>query len=77
MDDPRMIGKLRDELLAREQFDTLLEAKVLIERWRRHYNAVRPHSFLSYRAPARKRFSLVRSLRLRLSERTRLASLPA
>ena len=27
-------GKLRDELLAREQFDTLLEAKVLIERWR-------------------------------------------
>ena len=29
-------GKLRDELLGREQFDTLLEAKVLIERWRRH-----------------------------------------
>jgi transposase InsO family protein len=45
-------GKLRDELLAREQFDTLLEAKVLIERWRRHYNAVRPHSSLGYRAPA-------------------------
>jgi putative transposase len=33
-------GKLRDELLAREQFDTLLEAKVLIERWRREYNRV-------------------------------------
>jgi putative transposase len=45
-------GKLRDELLAREQFDTLLEAKVLIERWRRHYNAVRPHSSLGYQAPA-------------------------
>ena len=45
-------GKLRDELLAREQFDTLLEAKVLIERWRRHFNAVRPHSSLGYRAPA-------------------------
>jgi putative transposase len=45
-------GKLRDELLAREQFDTLLEAKVLIERWRRHYNAVRPHSSLGYRPPA-------------------------
>ncbi len=29
-------GKLRDELLDRELFDTLLEAKVLIERWRRH-----------------------------------------
>jgi len=45
-------GKLRDELLAREQFDTLLESKVLIEKWRRHYNAVRPHSSLGYRAPA-------------------------
>jgi putative transposase len=30
-------GKLRDELLARELFDTLLEAKVLIERWRKAY----------------------------------------
>ena len=45
-------GKLRDELLAREQFDTLLESKVLIERWRTHYNTVRPHSSLGYRAPA-------------------------
>lgn len=45
-------GKLRDELLAREQFDTLLEAKILIERWRKHYNTVRPHSSLGYRAPA-------------------------
>lgn len=45
-------GKLRDELLAREWFDTLLEAKVLIERWRRHYNTVRPHSSLGYLPPA-------------------------
>jgi putative transposase len=45
-------GKLRDELLAREVFDTLLEAKVLVARWRRHYNAVRPHSALGYRPPA-------------------------
>ena len=45
-------GKLRDELLAREQFDTLLEAKVLIESWRTHYNTMRPHSSLGYRAPA-------------------------
>ena len=43
---------LRDELLAREAFDTLLEAKVLIERWRQHYNTVRPHSALGYRPPA-------------------------
>ena len=45
-------GKLRDELLDRELFDTLLEAKVLIERWRKHYNTVRPHSALGYRPPA-------------------------
>ena len=45
-------GKLRDELLDREVFDTLLEAKVLIERWRVLYNTVRPHSSLGYRPPA-------------------------
>ena len=45
-------GKLRDELLNREIFYTLLEAKVLIERWRQHYNQVRPHSSLGYRPPA-------------------------
>ena len=45
-------GKLRDELLNAEIFDTLLEAKVLIERWRRHYNTARPHSSLGYRPPA-------------------------
>jgi transposase InsO family protein len=45
-------GKLRDQLLNGEMFDTLLEAKVLIERWRRHYNTVRPHSSLGYRPPA-------------------------
>ena len=45
-------GKLRDELLDREIFDTLMEAKVLAEQWRRHYNGVRPHSALGYRAPA-------------------------
>ena len=44
--------KLRDELLAGEQFSTLHEAQVLIERWRRHYNTVRPHSSLGYRPPA-------------------------
>ena len=45
-------GKLRDELLNRELFDTLKEAQVLIERWRREYNTVRPHSALGYRPPA-------------------------
>ncbi len=45
-------GKLRDELLDREIFYTLGEAKVLIERWRREYNTIRPHSALNYRPPA-------------------------
>ena len=45
-------GKFRDELLNVEIFDTLLEAKVLIERWRVEYNQVRPHSSLGYRPPA-------------------------
>lgn len=45
-------GKLRDELLNREIFETLLEAKILIEQWRREYNHVRPHSSLGYRPPA-------------------------
>ena len=46
------IGKLRDELLNGEIFDTLLEARVLTERWRREYNRYRPHSSLGYRPPA-------------------------
>ncbi len=45
-------GKLRDELLNGEIFDTLLEAKVLIERWRKEYNTIRPHSALGYIPPA-------------------------
>ena len=49
-------GKLRDELLDREIFDTLLEAQVLVERWRVHYNRVRPHSALGYRPPAPEAF---------------------
>ena len=45
-------GKLRDELLNREVFETLREAQVLIERWRRESNQRRPHNALAYRAPA-------------------------
>ncbi len=45
-------GKLRDELLNREIFTTLIEAKMLIEQWRWEYNHVRPHSALHYRPPA-------------------------
>ena len=45
-------GKMRDELLNREMFTTLFEAKVLIADWRKEYNQVRPHSSLHYRPPA-------------------------
>ena len=45
-------GKLRNELLDREIFDTLYESHVLIERWRIQYNTIRPHSSLGYRPPA-------------------------
>ena len=44
-------GKLRDELLNGEIFDKLREAKVLIVRWRKDNNSIRPHSSLGYRAP--------------------------
>jgi len=45
-------GKLRNELLNTEIFSSLMEAKVLIENWRREYNEIRPHSSLGYRPPA-------------------------
>ena len=46
-------GKLRDELLDGEIFYTLREAKIMIEKWRRHYNEVGPHSSLGCKPPAR------------------------
>ena len=45
-------GTFRQELLRREIFYSLQEAKVLIEQWRREYNTVRPHSSLGYLPPA-------------------------
>lgn len=47
-------ARFRDELLNGEVFYSLREAQILIERWRRHYNTVRPHSALGYRPPAPK-----------------------
>jgi len=44
-------GKLRDELLNREVFESLAEAKVIIENWRQDYNENRPHSSLGYESP--------------------------
>lgn len=44
-------GRLRDECLNVEWFRSLAEARVVIEQWRRHYNAERPHSSLAYTTP--------------------------
>ena len=44
-------GKFRDECLSVEWFRSRREAQVIIEAWRKHYNAVRPHSSLGYLTP--------------------------
>jgi putative transposase len=44
-------SRLRDELLAVEAFNSLFEARVLVEDWRIEYNTVRPHSALGYLTP--------------------------
>jgi transposase InsO family protein len=45
-------ARFRDELLNGELFYTLRGAQILIEKWRCHYNTVRPHSALGYRPAA-------------------------
>jgi putative transposase len=45
-------ARLRDELLDGEIFYSLREAQIVIESWRRHYNTIRPHASIGYRAPA-------------------------
>ena len=42
---------MRNELLAIEQFHTLLEAQVLVSDWREEYNGYRPHSALGMPTP--------------------------
>ncbi len=44
-------GKFRDECLSLEWFRSRREAAILIESWRKHYNAVRPHQSLGYLTP--------------------------
>ena len=45
-------SELRDEFLNGEIFYSLKEVQVLAERWRVHYNTIRPHSSLGYHSPA-------------------------
>ena len=47
-----LAGRFRDELLNGEIFYTLKEARVVNEKWRRHYNTVRSHSALGWKPPA-------------------------
>ena len=44
-------GRFRDECLSLEWFRSRAEAKVVIEAWRLHFNAIRPHSSLNYLTP--------------------------
>ena len=45
-------ARLRDECLNLELFASTLEAQVVIEKWRKHYNDERPHGALDYRTPS-------------------------
>jgi putative transposase len=45
-------GRLRDEILDRELFYSVKEARVVVEDWRLEYNNLRPHSGLGYMTPA-------------------------
>jgi putative transposase len=57
-------GKFRDECLSQERFINLWDTRIVVERWRQHYNQERPHSSLNYLTP--KEFS----------ERWKLGTLP-
>jgi len=45
-------SKLRDEFLNGEIFYSMKDLRILAERWRVHFNTIRPHSSLGYRSPA-------------------------
>jgi putative transposase len=45
-------GKLRDELLNRELFLSVPEARYVLDEWRADYNHRRPHSGLGWKTPA-------------------------
>ena len=68
-------ARLRDELLDGEIFYSLKETRIVIESWRHHYNSVRPHESLGYKAPAPE--VLVPALAARAALQTRSAPPPA
>ena len=68
-------SKLRDEFLNGEIFYSLKEVQVLAERWRVHYNTVRPPSSLGYRPPAPEAWLSVNSGSGELETATRFPAL--
>lgn len=67
-------ARLRDELLDGEIFYSLKGAQVIVESWRRHYNTVRPHGSLGYKAPAAEVF--VPAMVMRAAQQSRPAAPP-
>ena len=57
-------GKLRDECLNENMFETLAEARILVERWRKDYNEQRPHSSLGGLTPEAYARQMERTLNL-------------
>ena len=50
-------------------FYTLNEAKIMIERWRAHYNTKRPHTSLGYRLPTTETIQIPNTIMNILTER--------
>jgi putative transposase len=61
-------GKFRDECLSMQWFENRIDAKILIEDFRRGYNEVRPHSSLGQLTPA--------ELKLKLSQQHPTMAIP-
>jgi len=61
-------GKFRDECLRMEMFGNWREAVVVSEKWRKYYNAERPHSSLYYQTPNECRLDWEKRQRLLKSE---------
>lgn len=57
-------GKLRDECLNENMFETVTEAKIVVERWRKDYNEQRPHSSLGGLTPTAYARQMQRTLNL-------------
>lgn len=68
-------ARLRDELLNGEIFYSLAEARIVVESWRRHYNAKRPHASLGYKPPAPEVF--IPAFAARAAAQSRPAAPPA